>query len=182
MNFFLDCGSNLGQAYVYFKEKYGLFYKFLLFEPNPNCYAKLIEKFGKLPDIKIYNQAIYSQDCSKIFRFSEKYSVGGSIIDYHNSLYKSKKNNEVLVRCVDIVKIIEDLHCDELVIKLDIESSEYDVLERMINSKIIFGVKKIYCEFHSQYMNSRDKEIFKPRENKIMKFVHDNNIDFEIWK
>lgn len=71
---------------------------------------------------------------------------------------------------------------DEIIIKLDIESSEYDVLEKMIQSKLIFKVRKIYCEFHSQYMDRKNKKNFEKRENSILSFVKKNNICFELWK
>jgi hypothetical protein len=71
---------------------------------------------------------------------------------------------------------------NDVIIKFDIESSEYDVLEKMIESNLIFRVKKIYCEFHSQYMNHKDKNVFGLRENKILMFVKKNNICFELWK
>ena len=182
MKVFLDCGSNIGQGYLYFRQIYGDDCHYILFEPNPNCYMKLIEQFDTLPNVDIHNEAVYIENCIKPFKFTTKYSVGGSLIENHNSAYSVENKQEVLVNCVDIVEIIEKLSLNsEIIVKFDIESSEYDVLEKMISFETIFKVKKIYCEFHSQYMNNKDKKVFNLREKKIMEFISHNNVDFEVW-
>jgi len=183
MKTFLDCGSNIGQGYLHFRQKYGADCRYILFEPNPNCYRKLIEQFGTIPNVEIHNEAVYIEKCVRPFKFTTEYCVGGSLIENHNSAYDDDGNKQkILVNCVDVVKVIENqTPSNEIIIKLDVESSEYDILERMIDSKTIFRVKKIYCEFHSQYMNDKDKRKFKLRENKIMEFIRRNNIDFEMW-
>jgi FkbM family methyltransferase len=183
VKYFLDCGSNLGQGYEYFRQKYGDEWNYILFEPNKNCYDKLIEKYGNTSNVKMYNRAVYTEDCVKQFRFTSKFCVGGSIIVGHNSGI-SHNTQVTSVSCVNILKIIGDMVSgnDEIIIKLDIESSEYDVLEKMIQSKLIFKVRKIYCEFHSQYMDRKNKKNFEKRENSILSFVKKNNICFELWK
>lgn len=47
--------------------------------------------------------------------------------------------------------------------------------------KTIFKLKKIYIEFHSQYMNELDKKIYDIRELNILNFLKNNKIDFELW-
>jgi len=183
MKYFLDCGSNLGQGYEHFRKKYGDEYNYMLFEPNKDCYDELVKKYGAFPNVRLYNDAVYIEDCIKTFRCSDKFSVGGSIIDSHNSGVPHN-TQETMVSCVNILKIIECISVDdnEIIIKFDIESSEYDVLEKMIESDLMFKVKKIYCEFHSKYMNDNDKRVFELRENKILSFIKDNNMCFEEWR
>jgi FkbM family methyltransferase len=180
--YFLDCGSNLGQGYEYFRQKYGDAYFYMLFEPNINCYNKLIEKYT-CNNTKIFNNAIYIDESTKQFNFVTEYCVGGSIIENHNSaiLNKTQSTN---VKCIDICTVINSLLLEdcEIIIKFDIESSEYDVLEKLIETKLIHKIKKIYCEFHTQYMNEKDRQIFVPREQKILKYISDNNISLELWR
>ena len=182
MKYFLDCGSNLGQGYEYFRKIYGDEYHYMLFEPNESCYDKLIEEYGDLPNVKIYNDAVYIEDCIKEFHFANEFSVGGSIIENHNSGI-SQDVQVKSVSCVDILKIIDGIasNNNEVVIKFDIESSEYDVLEKMIEFGVIFKIRKIYCEFHSKYMNPEDKSIFELREKRILSFLKEKNICFELW-
>jgi len=183
MKYFLDCGSNLGQGYEYFKQIYGDDWNYILFEPNKNCYNKLVEQYGGKANVVIYNCAVYIEDCTRQFYFSSEFCLGGSIISNHNSKL-SENVHTTQVSCVNILKMIEDLISknNEVVIKFDVESSEYDILEAMIRSGLIFKVQKIYCEFHSQYMKYEDRRVFKHRERKIRKFVKKNKLCFELWK
>jgi len=183
MKYFLDCGSNLGQGYDHFSSKYGDEYNYMLFEPNKKCYDKLVDKYGSLHNVKLYNDAVYIKDCIREFRYSSDFCVGGSIIEHHNSGLPDS-TSVTSVSCVNLLKIIEDIVCggNEVVIKFDIESCEYDVLEKMIESNLIFKVKKIYCEFHSKYMNGDNRKFFKSREDKILEFIKNNDICFELWR
>jgi hypothetical protein len=84
---------------------------------------------------------------------------------------------------VDIAKLIDSLYNDgyNIIVKLDVESSEYDILEHLIETESILKLSKIYCEFHTQYMNEEDKSAYLVRENSILEFAEKNNINFEIW-
>jgi len=180
--YFLDCGSNLGQGYEYFRNKYGNEYFYMLFEPNVNCYNKLIEKYAKTENIKIHNTAVYIDNTPKFFTFVTDYCVGGSIISGHNSALPANKRI-TQVECVDIRQVLDELlvvPC-EIIMKLDVESSEYDILESLIDGNYISRIEKIYCEFHTQYMNPVDRKIFVPREQNILNYMKTNNIKFELW-
>ena len=182
MKYFLDCGSNLGQGFTHFRNIYGDGYQYLLFEPNVNCYEKLVENFNILTNVTIFNAAVYTSDCVKTFRFDSSYSVGGTLVEQHNSAFP-KKQEEVAVRCIDIIRMVDTIisNGNEVVMKLDVESSEYDILEKMIETKTINKIKKIYCEFHTQYMIPEDRKAFLPRENSILNYIRENKLDFEIW-
>jgi FkbM family methyltransferase len=132
----------------------------------------------------IYNKAVYTCEDTFKFYFDDPLSQGGSLISNHNSnYYDSKSIDKVEVQSVDIVKLIDSLHDDgyTIVVKLDVESSEYDILEKLIETKSIFKISKMYCEFHSQYMNEQDKKQYVLRENFISEFMQKNNINFEVW-
>ena len=184
---FLDCGSNLGQGFEHFSGVYKNDFEYILFEPNPYCYNILVEKYGEREDVKIRNVAVFNEECHKIFSFSSKYDVGGSLIVEHNSAYPRDlaENENTETQCINLIDQINMLHYEDsdrnIILKLDIESSEYDVLESMIESGTIFFVKKIYCEFHSQYMDHDNKAIFYKRELAILDFCKKYAIPFEIW-
>ena len=108
MKIFLDCGSNVGQGYTHFRQKYGEDYHYILFEPNPSCYKVLMKQFGMLSNVDIHEEAVCIEDCIKPFEFLTEYCVGGSLIKNHNSAYNNDDKKEILVKCVDIVKIIEN--------------------------------------------------------------------------
>ena len=55
--------------------------------------------------------------------------------------------------------------------KLDIESSEYDVLEKMIEDETYTLVKEMWVEWHVQYMNPEDSARYVKRMTKIENFL-----------
>lgn len=183
-NVFLDCGSNLGQGYEHFKTVYGDSYKYILFEPNPHCYEILKNKYGNIPNVEIYNKAVSNVKTTFTFYYNEDYSQGGSIIENHNSyFYNSKDVKKITVDSINLIEFINNIFNENtnIIIKLDVESSEYDILESLISTKTIFKLSKIYCEFHSNYMSHDHYQQFLNKEHSILNFVKSNNINFELW-
>jgi len=179
--YFLDCGSNLGQGVDYFSKVYSFDdYCYHLFEANDNCIKELSNKFKDIKNLTIHNKAVWKENKKIIFYFDSPYTVGGSIITDHNSAYDLKKF-EKEVESIDLNEFIDSLNAEEVIIKMDIESSEYEVLKSMIDKKTIFKVKKIYCEFHSQYMKFPEKQKYLEEESNLIKFMKQNKIDFELW-
>ena len=183
-NIFLDCGSNLGQGFQRFREIYGDTYDYHLYEPNPNCFLILEDKYSNIPNVYLNQLAVYNKECELVLYFKEPLSDGASINKDHNSQeYSVEDVDGVVTKCVDLGEVIDSFDDNtNIVLKLDVESSEYDILESLIESKIIFKLNKIYCEFHSMYMDDERKSEYEIREKNILDFVKENNIDLEIWE
>ncbi len=57
---FIDCGSNLGQGYTYFKDYFTPnLYDAILIEPNPNCMTVVREKFKSINNIEFIEAAAW---------------------------------------------------------------------------------------------------------------------------
>lgn len=182
-NIFLDCGSNIGQGFEHFKQIYGDSYEYHLYEPNPNCFSILVSKYGNINNVFLNNKAVFINNTQLKFYFTDDFSEGGSIVEKHNNnYYDNNKVNSILVDCIDINLLIDQYDSnDNIVLKLDVESSEYDIIEYLIETKTIFKLNKIYCEFHSQYMKDETKKKYLQRENNIIKFMEENKINFQLW-
>ena len=58
---------------------------------------------------------------------------------------------------------------DEIIVKMDVESSEYDILEKLINDKNIRLIDRLFVEFHSNWMKtSKVKDAYVLREKKLI--------------
>jgi len=58
---------------------------------------------------------------------------------------------------------------DEIIVKMDVESSEYDILEKLINDKNIILIDRLFVEFHSNWMKkSKLKDTYILREKKLV--------------
>ena len=55
---------------------------------------------------------------------------------------------------------------DYVILKLDVEGSEYDILDQLIETKLITKINELYVEFHDGFFN-RDSSIIK---NKLKEF------------
>ena len=181
-NIFLDLGSNIGQGYEFFREIYGSEYEYHLYEPNPHCFSVLLDKYGLDEGVFLHKEAVYTEDGTTKFYLEEPLSQGGSIINTHNNLYYSSKNvDQHDVKMVDINKVIKNFKDKKIIIKMDVESSEYDILDHMISEGTINMVDKIICEFHSMYMKPKDQKKYRDREMEILKYMAKNHINFLTW-
>jgi len=132
MKYFLDCGSNIGQGFEYFRKIYWDEYLYKLFEPNKQCYNEIVRKYFNSKNVEIFNSAVYINNSNKSFNLPEiDFTVAGSIIENHNSGQEYNRQ-KYEVSCIDIVEYIDKIYnnMDEIIIKFDIESSEYDILEK----------------------------------------------------
>lgn len=183
---FLDCGSNLGQAFEEFRQILGTKnIQYFLIEPNQFCYDILVQKYTELNYVKIFNLAASDHNGLTTLFFESQFSEGASIISEHNSaLYSSSGCHSTIVKTFDLVEWINTYSSQDyqIFLKLDIESSEYAILEKLIHTQSIFKISKIWCEFHSPYMSNPHKLEYQLREQAILEFIGNNHIPFELWK
>jgi len=187
---FLDLGSNIGQGYKWFSN----FYKkqnidFELFEPNPYCFEKL-RKLQEVSDskISIWNFGVgVKKQKVKFYGLTKdnKYSLGGSILKRHNSLYyKNNDDNFIEVELIDLEKYLikKSKEYDKIILKMDIEGAEVKILEKLIKNNTIGLIDILYVEFHSQYLKHQESKIIKAREKKIIKHLKSKkNFFLRIW-
>ncbi len=192
-NLFLDLGTNKGQGFNYFKKFFKLNkFDYLLVEPNPyleETIKELIRKNNIKGNINYINKAAYIKNSKiKLYGTVEDYrgklSDGASIISEHNSnIYNSDYENALWVETFDVIQKIKDLKdYDNIIIKMDVEGSEYDILEKLIYHKNeIHNIRHIFIEFHSRFMSSINKSKYKLREKKIKEQLIKLNLNFTIW-
>lgn len=179
----IDCGGNLGDGFLILD---GLVKpdNVIIFEPNLNCFNILIEKF-KTNKFNILNKAVGNSNRLVKFHIPKKdnLSVGSTI---HDDFHNSKENleyNTIDCEMVDLSQYISEIEDCEIYLKLDVEGSEYDILEKMILDKTIFKIKKLFVEFHENYV--ADEFIKKydliNRKNDILSFLEKNKIEYKIW-
>jgi FkbM family methyltransferase len=180
-NLFIDLGTNEGQAFNFFKFFFSLkYFDYILVEPNPYLKQTILSAIKKekyFRKITFINKAAYVKNTKvKLYGLIEdsrgKKSDGASILDFHNSkFYRSNDKNSAVVDAFCFINFLKNLKMyDNIIIKFDIEGSEYDVLEKMIlNHKKINNVKHMFIEFHTKYMMDCNlKKGFLIREKKII--------------
>ena len=136
----IDCGANIGLSIIFFKRLFPEA-KIIGFEPDDDIYKVLeynLSKF-KLNDVKILRKAIWINEEPLFFKKNK--SVGGHLV-------QEQSNNVIKVETVRLKDILND-QVDFL--KIDIEGSEYDVLNDCKNQ--LNKVENIFVEYHSFHEN-----------------------------
>jgi FkbM family methyltransferase len=170
-NYFLDCGSHFGEGLNHFMQHYKMdeTWEIYSFEPNKDSYFILSNKKFNI-NVKFFNKGVHTENCILKFR-PETTSVSyGQRPDGAGSTFLSKddwditinnpgagtfKNDEYEIECIDLDEFIKNLKdINFLVVKLDVEGSEYAILRKLIETGNIKKINDLYVEFHDWAMKS----------------------------
>jgi FkbM family methyltransferase len=177
-NIFLDMGMNKQQGLEHFIDKLNIdkSWEIHCFEPNPLLSLK--NKFNEL-NVIIHNKAVWVNNGTIIFgQYGNNGTSQGSLIEetggskYYNDFY-----DKIEVETIDIYEFLSQFDSkDNIYIKMDIEWSEYKVLEYLISKKFPTNIKKIWIEWHG-----KDQEEYISRKNDIEIKLKNLNIELENW-
>jgi len=146
---FIDCGAHLGESVELFQQKWTDWaeYQIHSFEAEKSLYTNF-DKFLSLPNFTLHKKAVWVEDGMIDFysdRSREKW--GGSI----NSTKIHTADNPTSIECINLSNwIISNFNKTDLIIlKLDIEGSEYDLIDHLISTGAISYINVLYVEYHA---------------------------------
>ncbi len=187
---FIDCGSNVGQGYTYFKQFFDpQHFDVLFLEPNPNCMQIVREKFSHLKNAKFLERAVWvREEKLKFFGLVEdkrgSTSTGGSVVENHNgAMYQADKEHAIEVDALSFSDLLAEQSktYQKIVVKMDIESAEYEVLQDIIKKGTFKHICHIIVEFHSQYFQESERQHYKDLERKLISEMNAVGIGVTIW-
>lgn len=156
---FIDGGGN----WKHIVDRYLKLTKFdevYVFEPNPIFHDSYNDSHYKL-----IKKAIWTENGHlPLYVSKDENQVASSLLKEKLCKVKLKKvpywhKEPIEVECIDFSKWISKFKAsDNIILKLDIEGSEYDVLWKMIKDGSINQINKLYVEFHSDTIPSKKKE------------------------
>ncbi|BAB49245.1 mlr2012 [Mesorhizobium japonicum MAFF 303099] len=173
---FIDCGSNIGQAYKFFSRYYTPdYYDYVLVEPNKNCLEHLHSLRSENVAIEVVAKAASVKDGYAEFLGppgrSDLTYEGCSIVPSHNGgLYPSQRFTPELVETFSLSQMIQAKRglYEVIVLKLDVEGAEYEILDDLIRSGLHRDLHATYVEFHSLYMRNSEGRKTAVVERKIV--------------
>lgn len=156
-NIFIDCGAHNGSSVRKFKSLiHNAFeYKLFSFEANPVFFEE-IEKTGTT----LLKKAVWVENGKKDFFIvtkdkynSEDMRTGASTLNQTKNEWNLKAHKETTSFEVDTVDFSSWLSNnftkdDFIILKMDIEGSEYEVLNKMIEDDTISLINELWIEFH----------------------------------
>ena len=200
MNYFIDCGSNLGQGLTKFHEQFGILddpgVKIFCFEPNPDIDLNSVS----LPsNVTFYQKAVWTTNTTLKFRRSKR------VYDYkkrHENFGSDSKPGEltsvgchldlddiiqemavpevtdiVQVEAIDFCGFLDDLRRDspecEISIKMDIEGAEFSVLRDMLKRSAFLNVTSLWVETHERFVDNESKETVE----QLLQSIRDLNVN-----
>lgn len=195
---FLDLGTHYGQGLREFRERFKMHngWKIFTFEANPETWKIFVkDHLDKTPEVKSFNAAVSDHTGSITVNIETPPNEGDTgqgtsiipmdkwnpwgLADGDTSHFK----RQVEVPCFDLSGyILENFSKDDnIVIKMDIEGSEYDVLEKMILDGSIEYVNHLSVEWHARFF--RNEEETKQREETLIdKLKTYKGLVLESWR
>lgn len=157
---FLDLGAHEGESIRLFRSQYPQAeeYKIFSFEPNP----AMVNNFAQFPDVEFHNVGVWVEDGESKMTIHD-WTVGYSLFNTHPRHYGREPS--LPIKVIDFSKWMKEniKEDDYVVMKMDIEGSEYKVLRKMIDEGSILLVNKLYMEFHDHWM------VLQPGEHDALK-------------
>ena len=168
-NILLDCGANIGQGFDRLLKQY----PFLnvpnlivhMFEPLPDAYIILKTKY---PNAIIHQCAVWNKDTERILNIENVTLAGqsGALGHTTNILQEDFKipahtkpewmsewppKVSVIIKCINLSKFIQENFdkTDIITLKLDVEGSEFEVLDAMIKDGTLSYINYLNIEWHS---------------------------------
>lgn len=135
-----DVGGDTG---IWSKQVYSKYKsKMIIFEPNPES-LKVLKKNFEGTDARIMPYGLSGKN-DKVQLSMD--GMGSSIFSA-SPKYDQSEKIEIVLR--DVKEVIEELGIDSFdMIKINIEGGEYDLLESMLNNKLIDKFKIVRVQFH----------------------------------
>ena len=149
----IDCGANVG-VYSQLFAKYGS--EVYSFEPNPVAFNILKKKTKKLKNIYPIMSAVGTSNTRGKLYLHENYGLDEVLYSQSSSLLR-KKNN-LKDSFIDFAKWLEKFEKIKL-IKIDIEGYEVELLNHLIDKKVLNKIDHIFVETHEKKIVELRNEI-----------------------
>jgi FkbM family methyltransferase len=177
-NVFVDMGAHEQQGLGQFIPMLDINSSWEIHCFEPNSILSLDNRFPNL-NVTMHNKAVWKEDGVVHL------NLYGADRKSQGSIVVGSEGSDVLIDLYDVIKIpsidaYEFLKTfnenDNIYIKMDIEWSEYDVLEHILNKGWLKNIKGIWVEWHGlQY------ETCSTRKEAIMQRAREHGIEIQNW-
>ena len=143
------------------------------YEPIKRYYDISVHKFQNNPKIKIFNYGL--GNCTEIVKIVD--SADSS------SIYQEALDDFEVVNIIDISDEISNLKIKKIdLMKINIEGSEYTLLDRMIKSGIIGIVDNLQIQFHKEHETEITRDYIQSHLKNTHNLTYNYTYVWENWK
>ena len=157
----LDLGANMGE----FTEKLARTGATVhAYEPDPHCFAALQARFADRPNVHLHNAAVARTagfaTLRRAINFDEApdaLSQGSSIVVQDPALYQAEG---IRVRTVAFADLVTSFGQPVAIVKMDIEGSEFDILEQILQEGDRFPIQSMFVETHERSIPGKTELLY----------------------
>jgi FkbM family methyltransferase len=180
-NIFLDFGRHEQQGLDHFIRSLSIDKTWDIYTYEPNPLVTTENRLKHHGDLNIFwkNEAVWIENTTVTFGLygNEGTSQGSLIEETGGSKFYRDSHSSIDVPAVDICDILAQFTEDQnIYIKMDIEWSEYPILEKLMRVGFPKNIKHLWVEFHGQ-----DQQEFIDKKNTILNHIRNLNINIEEW-
>lgn len=127
------------------------------FEPNPNL-IELLENMAKESpyNVKVYHAALWDEEgeidfLESIARWN---TLASTVVPEMNEIWglKLDRDNPQKVKTISLSDFLDEFdEEDYIVVKLDVEGSEYTIVEDLFETGAINKIDELYLEWHDHF-------------------------------
>jgi FkbM family methyltransferase len=144
-----------------------------VFEPIPNLYKNLVEKFKNYDKIKVYNFGISDKEKE----------IEISLLNDGSSFYLESEN-KVSAKVISLIKFLKENQLGSIdLIKINIEGDEFPLLKNLIENNMVNVFKNIQVQFHQFIPDSINKRNWiREKLSLTHKLTYDYEFVWENWE
>ena len=97
-------------------------------------------------------------------------------------MYEADTNNSITVKAISLSELIKEKASDydQIIIKMDIESSEYAVLEDLIKTNAAKHIDFMFIEFHHQYFKDQEEHYYNLGKS-LVRQLKEQGVKVALW-
>ena len=162
----IDCGANVGNVTAALARRGALVHAF---EPNPDAFAVLAERFGDTSNVELHRQAVLDRPGRvRLYLHVDalddpvRASVGSSVLPFKGNVDEERY---VEVDAIDLSQFVLELPGPVKVVKIDVEGAESPIVNRLIDTGAIERTETVLVELHDRHIPElrRDYEALRER-------------------
>ena len=149
----IDCGANVGDATFELARTGALVHAF---EPNPDAFAILEQRFAGMSAVRLHRQAVLDRaGLARLFLHVDAAldpvasSIGSSLLEFKGNV---DPDRFVEVETIDLAEFILALPEPVKVLKLDVEGAECPIVHRLLDTGAIDRVATTVIELHDRHI------------------------------
>jgi FkbM family methyltransferase len=152
----LDLGANMG---VYTEKLALTGAEVHAYEPDPHCFAALQAKFADWPGVHLHNAAVARsagvatlRRTLNFQRAPDSESQGSSIARQDSAMHQQ---DGMLVETRAFADVVNGFDRPVAIVKMDIEGSEFEILEDILKAPDQFRIGALFVETHERHFPDR---------------------------